>query len=71
MANLTNFHKHKKPSFFASLGHKIKTALEIGATAKGLFDMGRGIYQGVSTYGPMVYNGLRAIGPMAATAALL
>ena len=71
MANLANFHKHKKHSFFASLGHKIKAALEIGATAKGLFDMGRGVYQGVSAYGPMVYNGLRAVGPMAATAVLL
>ena len=71
MDNLTNFHKPTKPSFFASLGHKIKTALETGATAKGLFDIGRGIYQRVATYGPMVYNGLRAIGPMAATAALL
>ena len=45
----------------ASLGHKIKTALEIGATAKGLFVMGRGIYQGVSAYGPMVYNGARIL----------
>ena len=71
MASLTHFHTHKKPSFFASLGHKIKTALEIGATAKGLFDMGRGIYQGVSTCEPMVYSCLHAIGPMAATAALI
>ena len=38
MANLTNCHKSKKPSFFSSLGHKAKTAMEIGATAKGLFD---------------------------------
>ena len=35
--------------------------------AKGLFDMGKGIYQGVSTYGPAIYNGLRGIGPTAAT----
>ena len=39
--------------------------------AKGLFDMGKGIYQGVSTYGPAIYNGLRAIGPTAATVAAL
>ena len=39
--------------------------------AKGLFDMGKGIYQGVSTYGPMIYSGLKAIGPTAATVAAL
>ena len=33
--------------------------------------MGKGIYQGVSTYGPAIYNGLRAIGPTAATVAAL
>ena len=71
MANLTNYHKSKKPSFFSSLGHKAKTAMEIGATAKGFFDIGRSVRQGASTYGPMVMNGLRTIGPMVATASLL
>jgi hypothetical protein len=53
------------------LGNKDKTAMEYGAAAKGLFDMGRGIYQGLATYGPMVYNGLKAIGPTAATVAAM
>ena len=39
--------------------------------AKGLFDMGKGIYQGVSTYGPMLYNAAKAIGPTAATVAAI
>ena len=42
-----------------------------GMATKGMFDMGKGIYQGLSTYGPMVYNGLKAIGPTAATVASL
>ena len=39
--------------------------------AKGLLDMGKGSYQGVSTYGPAIYTGLRAIGPIAATIATI
>ena len=72
MANLQNLpRRKKKTSFLSSLGNKVKTALEYGMQAKGLFDMGKGIYQGVSTYGPAIYNGLRAIGPTAATVAAL
>ena len=37
--------------------------------AKGLYDMGRHIYQGASVYGPTIYNALRSIGPAAATVA--
>jgi hypothetical protein len=54
-----------------SRANKVKSALEYGMAAKGLFDMGRGIYQGVSTYGPAIYNGARAIGPAAAAVAAL
>ena len=71
MANLQNLPRRKKPSFLSSLGNKVKDAFEYGMAAKGLFDMGKGIYQGVSTYGPAIYNGLRAIGPTAATVAAL
>ena len=39
--------------------------------AKGLFDMGKGIYQGVSTYGPAIYNGLGSLGPAAAVVAAI
>ena len=71
MANLQNLPRRKKPSFLSSLGNKVQSAFEYGMAAKGLFDMGKGIYQGVSTYGPAIYNGLRAIGPTAATVAAL
>ena len=69
MANLQNFPRRRKPSFLSSLGNKVKTALEYGMQAKGLFDMGKGIYQGISSYGLAIYNGLRAIGPTAAAVA--
>ena len=70
MAHLNNLPRRKKIlSFISFLGNKVKSALEYGAAAKGLFGMGRGIYQGISTYGPMVYNGFKAIGPTAAAAA--
>ena len=71
MANLQNPPRRKKPSFISSLGNKVKTAFEYGMAAKGLFDMGKGIYQGVSTYGPMLYNAAKAIGPTAATVAAI
>ena len=65
------YHGVKKTSFLSSLGNKVKSAFEYGMAAKGLFDMGKGIYQGVSTYGPAIYNGLRAIVITAATVASL
>ena len=70
MCNLSYYHKAKKPYIVSSIGHKVKSAWEIGSTAKGLFDMGRGKYQGVATYGPMAVSALRIIGPMVATAGL-
>ena len=71
MANLQNLPRRKKPSFLSSVGNKVTTAFEYGMAAKGLFDMGKGIYQGVSTYGPMLYNAAKAIGPTAATVAAI
>ena len=71
MANLQNLPRRKKPSFLTSVGNKVKTAFEYGMAAKGLFDMGKGIYQGVSTYGPMLYNAAKAIGPAATTIAAI
>ena len=62
MAHLNNLPKHRKPSMLSSL--------EIGGTAKGLFDIGRGMYQGVSTYGPMLMSGLKTLGPMVAAATI-
>ena len=70
MGHLHSFHKNKKPSMLSSIGNKVKSAMEIGAAAKGLFDIGRSVYQGLATYGPMVVNGMRTIGPMVAAAAI-
>ncbi len=69
MANYNNLSKKSKPSFIQQVGNKLKTAFEYGMAAKGLYDMGRHIYQGASVYGPAIYNTLRTIGPAAATVA--
>ena len=45
--------------------------MEIGATAKGLFDIGRSVYQGVATYVLMIMNVIRTMGPMVAAAAAI
>ena len=35
MGQLHNFHKNKKPYMLSSVGNKVKTTMEIGATTKG------------------------------------
>ena len=70
MGHLHNLHKNRKPAMLSSIGNKVKSALEIAAAGKGLFDIGRSVYQGISTYGPMIMNGVRTIGPMVAAAAI-
>ena len=71
MAILQNLPRRRKPSFLTSVGNKVKTAFEYGMQAKAFYDMGKGIYQGVSTYGPMLYNAAKAIGPIASTIAAI
>ena len=71
MGHSHTFNKNKKPSMLSSIGNKVKTALEVGAAAKGLFDIERSVYQGVATYGPMIMNGIRTMGPMVAAAATI
>ena len=71
MASLTNYRNTKNHPFSIHWENKVKPAMEIRATAKGLFDIGRSMYQGAATYGPMIANGLNTIGPMVATASLL
>ena len=71
MGRVHSFHKNENPSMLCSIGNKVKTAMEIGATAKGLFDIDRSIYQGVSTYGPLLVNGIRTMRPMVAAAAAI
>ena len=50
------------------MGNKIKSTLEIAAACNGLFDTGRSVHQGISTYGLIIMNGVRTIGPVAAAA---
>lgn len=54
MAHLHNFHKNRKPSFFADVGNKIKYGLELAGTAKGLYDVGKFIYSGMQAAAPMI-----------------
>jgi len=67
MAHLHNASRHSKPSCLTRMGNKVKSAAELAGTAKGIWDVGRGIYNGISTYGPIVAQGLRSIGPAVAT----
>jgi len=72
MAHLHNTSRHTKPSWLTRLGNKVKTVAELAGTAKGIWDVGRGIYSGISTYGPIVAQGLRSIAPtVAAVGAVL
>jgi hypothetical protein len=71
MGHLRNLPKHKNPSFLSQVGSKIMSAAELAGAAKGLFDIGRGIYTGIRTVAPLVAQGVRTIGPMVASAALL
>ena len=72
MAHLHNYPRNRKQtSFRSSIGNKIKNGLEFAGTVKGLYDVGRTIYQGVSTYGPIFSSSLKTIGPVVSTAALL
>ena len=72
MAHLHYISKKAKPSWLAGIGNKVKSFAEIAGSAKGLWDVGRGIYQGISTYGPIVAQGIRSIAPaVAAVGAVL
>ena len=72
MAHLHIISKKAKPSWLSGIGNKVKSFAEIAGSAKGLWDVGRGIYQGISTYGPIVAQGIRSIAPaVAAVGAVL
>jgi hypothetical protein len=43
-----------KQSFLSGIGNKVKQAAEVAGAVKGLYDVGRMIYQGVQTIGPAV-----------------
>lgn len=54
MASVHFNHRRPKQSFLSGIGNKVKQAAEIAGAVKGLYDVGRMIYQGVQTIGPAV-----------------
>ena len=53
MAHLHNF-KNQNTSFLSSFGEKVKHVAAAAATAKGIYDTGKAIYQIVQTAIPMI-----------------
>jgi len=60
MATMHFSNRRQNPSFFSSFGNKVKNVAEVAAGLKGIYDVGR-----------MVYNGVRTIGPAVAAAGVL
>jgi hypothetical protein len=54
MASMHFNHRRPKQSFLSNIGNKVKQAAEIAGAVKGIYDVGRMIYQGVQTLGPAV-----------------
>ena len=55
MASLHNFkHSKQKYSWINNIGNKVKSVAEFVGTAKGLYDIGRGIYSGFQVAAPIV-----------------
>ena len=54
MAHLHNFRHRNQPSMISQIGQKVLHAAQFAAEAKGLWDLGRGIYQTAQTIGPYI-----------------
>ena len=56
MALTQNFKRQAstQTSPLSDFGSKVRNAAEVIGTAKGLYDMGKVIYQGVRTIGPVI-----------------
>ena len=54
MAHLHNFRYKQQPSLISQIGRKVIHAAQFAAEAKGLWDLGRGIYQTAQTIGPYI-----------------
>ena len=55
MAHLGNHFRHKQQtSWISQIGRKVGHAAIFAAEAKGLWDLGRGIYQTAQTIGPYI-----------------
>ena len=54
MAHLHNYRHRQQPSMISQIGRKVLHAAQFAAEAKGLWDLGRGIYQTAQTIGPYI-----------------
>jgi len=54
MAHLHNYRHRNQPSMISQIGRKVAHAAQFAAEAKGLWDLGRGIYQTAQTIGPYI-----------------
>ena len=54
MATLHNLNNESKPSFLSGFGQKLRSVAEVIGTARGLYDMGRGIYTVGRTVAPII-----------------
>ena len=54
MAHLHNYRHRNQPSMISQIGQKVLHAAQFAAEAKGLWDLGRGIYQTAQTIGPYI-----------------
>ena len=55
MAHLGNHFRHRQqPSMISQIGQKVLHAAQFAAEAKGLWDLGRGIYQGAQSIAPYI-----------------
>ena len=54
MAHLHNLRKNEKPSFISNIGDKVRHVAEAIGTAKGLYEIGRGIYSVGRVVAPVI-----------------
>ena len=54
MAHLHNYRHRQQPSWVSQIGQKVLHAAQFAAEAKGLWDLGKGIYQTAQTIGPYI-----------------
>ena len=55
MAHLGNHYRHRnQPSMISQIGQKVLHAAQVAAEARGLWDLGKGIYQTAQTIGPYI-----------------
>jgi hypothetical protein len=55
MAHLNSHFTHgRRPSFIEGIGQKVKSAAEVAATLKGIYDVGKVLYNGAMAIRPAI-----------------